>query len=313
MNRRFAKFTSFLLLFVMLLSMLPAEVLAYFAGPPTAGITITDTDGNRVTAHESWNEVFPYGTFAFANSQVTVEEGGESVRVSVYRLGGTTGRVILRLMYMPAYAEIAKGQYTYANAAGKNNITIEVENPLPIAKYQPLGKDPEPREPETPTDIEITDNGDETYTLTPAVEFAEAYQWYAWANGDWNIVADAAERHFVVDLEYYPGDEYDYMCVYPIGGVSYGSNSAAGDVYVKPQEDLGEEISDQEYAAFLMQQPEQSFSTLPMDSPDEYSGYIFDMTFADGEWVKEIILTAPDNGVTEPDKFGRVREGRYLS
>jgi hypothetical protein len=70
----------------MLLSMLPSEVLAYFAGPPTAGITITDTDGNRVTADESWNEVFPYGTFAFANSQVTVEEGGESVRVSVYRV-----------------------------------------------------------------------------------------------------------------------------------------------------------------------------------------------------------------------------------
>ncbi len=60
------------------------------------------------------------------------------------------------------------------------------------------------------------------------MEFAEAYQWYAWANGDRNIVADAAERHFVVDLEYYPGDEYDYMCVYPIGGVSHGSNSAAG-------------------------------------------------------------------------------------
>jgi hypothetical protein len=103
-----------------------------------------------VTADESWNEVFPYGTFAFANSQVTVEEGGESVRVSVYRLGGTTGRATLRLMYVPAYAEIAEGKYTYANAAGKNNITIEVEDPLPIAKYQPLGKDPEPREPETP-------------------------------------------------------------------------------------------------------------------------------------------------------------------
>ena len=181
---------------------------------------------------------------------------------------------------------------------------IQVEDPLPIAKYQPLGKDPEPAVPEIPITVIITDNEDGSYTLSPDAEGAEAYFWYVWDNGNWDIVKGAAERELVVDSQYQPGDNYDYMCVCVVAGQAYGSNSAMGDVYIQNEEDLGEYISEDGYAELLSQTPEQTFSVLPMDSPDEFSAYVFDVTFADGEWAKEIIVTAPDNGACEPDKFG---------
>ncbi len=257
-----------------------------------------------MTIDASWEEAFPYGTFAFSNSQVTVEEGGESHRITVYRLGGTAGRATARILYAPAYARLSETEYTYSTAAGKNDILIEIEDPLPIAKYQPLGKDPEPSEPEIPTGIAVTDNGDGTHTLTLDVETAEKYQWYAWNSGIWDIVKGASARDFVVDSQHRPGDTYDYMCAYTVDGQTYGSNSAAGDVYVQPQEDLGEYISESDYAELLLQVPEQTFSVLPMHSPDEFAAYAFDLTFAHGEWAKEIILTAPENNAAEPDKFG---------
>ena len=71
---------------------------------------------------------------------------------------------------------------------------IEVEDPLPIAKYQPLGKDPEPLEPEVPVSIEVTDNGDGTYTLHRNIEVADGYQWYAWSDGSWGVVKGALAR-----------------------------------------------------------------------------------------------------------------------
>ena len=304
MNRRVLKTVSGMLLFVMIFSMLPVEALAYYASRPEGNLTIVDKDGKQVPIDASWDEAFPYGTFAFSDSQATVQEGGEPQKITVYRLGGTAGRATARILYTPAYAQLSETEYTYATAAGKNNIVIEVEDPLPIARYQPLGKDPEPRAPETPTGVTITDNGDETYTLAPDIESANGYQWYAWDSGTWGIVKGALARDFVVDAQHYPGDTYDYMCVYTVDGQAYGSNSAAGDVYVQAVEDLGEYISESDYAELLLEEPEQAFSVLPMDSPDEFSAYAFDVTFADGEWAKEIILTAPDNGVTEPDKFG---------
>lgn len=82
MSRRFKRTVSLLLAFMMLLSMLPVEVLAYYAQMPTGGITITGRDGSTVTSDASWEETFPYGTFAFADSQVTVEEGEAHRRFS---------------------------------------------------------------------------------------------------------------------------------------------------------------------------------------------------------------------------------------
>ncbi len=217
----------------------------------------------------------------------------------------TKGRATARIIYVPAYARLSETEYTiFHRFAGNDDVVIEVEDPLPIAKYQPLGKDPEPLEPEVPVSIEVTDNGDGTYTLSPNIESADGYQWYAWSDGSWGVVKGALARDFVVDSEHYPGDTYDYMCVYTLDGLAYGSNTASGDVYVRAEEDLGEYISESDYAELLLQEPEQIFSVLPMDSPDEFASYEFELTFADGEWAKEIILTAPEDDVVEPDKFG---------
>ena len=50
MNRKYIKTVSVLLLFVMIFSILPVEVLAYYANRSEGGLTIVDKDGNQVSS-----------------------------------------------------------------------------------------------------------------------------------------------------------------------------------------------------------------------------------------------------------------------
>ena len=65
---------AFFLAVVMTVAAMPTQALAYLADK-TDGVTIVDKDGNAITEDSSWEETFPYGTFAFGNSQLTVAEG----------------------------------------------------------------------------------------------------------------------------------------------------------------------------------------------------------------------------------------------
>ena len=72
---------------------LPEPALAYLA-EQADGLILTGADGREIVIDESWEEKFPYGTFAFQNSELKIEEGGEPGVLQVYRLGGTTGRAV---------------------------------------------------------------------------------------------------------------------------------------------------------------------------------------------------------------------------
>lgn len=288
-----------LLALVMTLGLVPQQALAYLAERPEE-LTIVDKDGNTVAVTEDWETAFPYGTFAFSDFQVVAEEGGNTAVIQVYRLGGTQGRAVAYITYEPALTQLEDGSASYSTAAGSNDIIIEVENPLPGVENQPIGQPEPPRQPEEP--VKVVSTADETdVTLSIDVE-AEAYQWYVLYAGDWEIVDGAVGKDFVVaqeDLE-----SYDFRCVYTVDGVEYCSDSYLGVTYtVEEDESAPAEDGEPEQLVDLNAEPTYTRIT-PENAEDPYSGYIFDMTFADGEWVKEIRITVPEDEDAEALKFG---------
>ncbi|MDD3429389.1 MAG: hypothetical protein PHG02_05225, partial [Oscillospiraceae bacterium] len=155
MQKIFKRITALFLVAVLTVAIFPVEIFAYVADKEPS-VTVVNQQGESITADESWEETFPYGTFAFQNSSGTVTEG-ERMRLKVYRLGGTLGKASIMVTYVPAIAQINEESYTYANAAGSKDIEIYVEDPLPITAYQAVGKDPEPLKPETPAAVSVQD------------------------------------------------------------------------------------------------------------------------------------------------------------
>lgn len=318
-SKRWTRLLAVVLCVAMTTTILPGQALAYLTEKSDL-ITIVDENGTTITEEASWEETFPYGTFAFDNSQLTIAEGGEEGVIRLYRLGGTTGRAEAYVTYVPPKVEMADGSAAYTNAAGAGDVQIWVEDPLPIAQYQPLGKDPEPLEAEIPaqvvsspaegeapaeeatpaeSELELLDgsgdvrSGDLVLTLD---QTAEAWQWQVLYAGQWEPINDGTEDHLLineVDLE-----EYDFRCIYTVGGEQYGSISLKGEAYVRMEESVPEMPEDVDL------NPETTYSELPMDPENPYEGWIFSVVFADGEWVKEIHISAPEDDTAEPDKFG---------
>ena len=125
------------------------------------GIVVTDANGNVV--EEDWETTFPYGTFVLAQSEVTVEEGQTEQRITVYRLGGTEGRATAYFQIAPAVAQLEDDTLSYANAAGKYDYTLKVEDPLPIAQYQPVGRPDDPLASGEQVQIDEENCTDNTY------------------------------------------------------------------------------------------------------------------------------------------------------
>lgn len=285
-----------LLAVVMTVTALPNQALAYMVDK-ASGLTLTDINGNQITTDDSWEERFPYGTFAFQNSQLIVTEGGEPGVIQVYRLGGTIGKAIAYIQYVPAVGRIGEEKYSYANAAGYGDVLIQVEDPLPITAYQAIGRDPAPSVPVPAVGVTVeAEPGGDGYVLSANVD-ADAYQWYVLNGGSWEEITGAEDRDLVMDAEYY-GD-YDYYCVYTQDGIRYGSDSAKGLPYMPEEEEVLAKVP-----ADLELNPEPSYSTLEMDPSAPYDGYVFSMVFADGEWVKEIRVSVPNDEIAEADKFG---------
>lgn len=289
-------FLSYVLIFAMTLQLLPAAFATQIVETED-GLAIVEQDGTTTKVDESWETRFPYGTFAFQNSQLSIQEGGESGVIEVYRLGGTTGSAMLVLTYVPAVAQMGEDQYSYCNAAGRDDITIEVEDALPIAAYQPIGQDPAPLAPETPISVFTAEGEGEGDIVLSVSTAAEAYQWYIYTGGSWEQVKGAEDQDFLLTQSEL--DVYDFRCVVTVDGIAYGSDSAWGETYVASEAAPLPEIPDD-----LPLNPEKTFSTLEMDSNDPYSAYAFNLVFADGEYKKEIRVTAPDNDVSNADRFG---------
>ncbi|MBR1496408.1 MAG: S-layer homology domain-containing protein [Oscillospiraceae bacterium] len=293
---------SLLLSLLLLLGLIPAEAFPVEAveyTPEGKPAELTTAEGEKVEVdEESWEELYPYGAFLFETGETNLTEGGEPGLVRLYRLGGTAGRATAYVYYNPTIMALDEETLSYASALGSGDIRIEVEDTLPVAAYQPVGKpeDPEPSEAQLRNDAytgEEAQEGDRVLTVDAA---AESWQWYISTEGVWESVEGAVNPEFVVAGEYLDG--YDFRCVYTQDGTSYCSRSLKGETYIKPEaEVLPEQPED------LDLNPEQSFTALEMDPEDPFSGYAFAVTFADGEWVKEIRVTPVDDTEAEPMEF----------
>ncbi|WP_294550718.1 S-layer homology domain-containing protein [uncultured Pseudoflavonifractor sp.] len=289
-----------LLVLVMTLGLVPQQALAYLAERPEE-LTIVDKDGNTVAVTEDWETAFPYGTFAFSDFQMVAEEGGNTAVIKVYRLGGTQGRAVAYVTYEPALTRLEDGSASYSTAAGSNDIIIEVENPLPGAENQPIGQPEPPRQPEQP--VKVVSTPSETDVILSIDVEAESYQWYVLYGGSWELVDGAVDKDFVVAQEELEG--YDFRCVYTVDGEEYCSDSYLGVAYTVATEEEPAPAEDGELDLLVDLNTEPTYTRItPENAEDPYSGYIFNMTFADGEWVKEIRITVPEDEEPEALKFG---------
>ncbi len=296
--------------------------------------TLQSPEG-EISVEEDWNEAFPYGTFAFGNYQADVGEPGaktgdgealpQSILIPVYRLGGSTGRVTAKITYAPAITTDADGlDYVYDYAASAlDDLRIEFENPSPIAAWQTVGLPRWQREMQPgAVGVRMTDAGEPaaggvlTLGLSETVD-AEDYRWQAKKDGAWqdlkrlsgsgedekaetgtvpldSELCDKAELEagweLLWDFENGAWSGVDLRCVYFVNGRAFCSESLMGEVYepIPAPEPMPENLD-------LESDP--GYSVLEAD--ERFGLYEFDLTFAEGESVKYIRVTALDDEISE--------------
>ncbi len=285
---------------ILIVTNVPVSAFAYMdtgaIGKPTS---ITTSEGEAVQVEETWEEAYPYGAFLFTNSDATLTEGGDACVIPLYRLGGTSGRATAYVVYAPVVTQLNEEITSYGSAAGYGDVEIAVEEPLPIAQYQPVGKDPEPE----PSDVRILEKkaeGEEAQPDDRALylgESADSYQWYVLYEDRWEPVEGATGAEFVVSEDLL--GEYDFRCVFTKDGERFSTDSIKGEAYVRPGEEVLPKMPED-----LDLSPEKTFAPMEMDAQNPCEAIILPVTFADGEWVKEIRVSAPDNDKAQPLRFG---------
>ena len=279
-----------LLCLLMVTATVPTQVFASMADATGAQKpTKLNTASGEVDVSDEWETAYPYGCFVFEESEALLEEGGDTVEIAVFRLGGTTGRATAVVTYNPSVSPTkVEGQYSFLQAVSTDDLTIEVEDPLPFAQYDPLGKDPDPDECWT----RISKYEDGTDYILYVDVTADSYQWYSKCSGRWMKVTDAIENELRVDKDDY--SSYDFRCVYKTGESSYCTDSTKYEKYVKPEP---EAIPDMPADIDLSAEP--TFTTLVPCESEPYFAYQLPLTFADGEWKKVIRFTAKEDDLSE--------------
>lgn len=296
-RQKLKRLLSVLLALSLILSVLPAQVLAAEDPPATAAEPaegrppeVLQTAEGDISVDDSWDEVYPFGAFAFDTAAAEVGEGEDTV-VTVYRVGGTRGRATAYIAYSPLLTPNEDGSTYYGYALRGDDLTIQVEDPLPVAQYQPVGKLPSPEHGDAKLAVETDEQG---YVLRLDVE-AEAFRWEVFHDGAWKRVLEADQSSLSMDAEYLDGGEYDYRCVYTKDGVRFCTDSVCGRVYEKEPEETLEPMPDD-----IVLYADPTFSPLDLvDENDMYSGWVFMLTFAEGEWKKEFRLHANTDEETE--------------
>ena len=325
----FRKAMAVLLTLLMLVTLLPSNIAKAEDDTEPAAVqneeqpqqpVVIQTENGEVIPEDNWNEVYPYGTFAFGSYQADVAEQGartsegeaipQSILIPVHRLGGTVGRATVRIIYAPAITTNEDGTektYDYA-ASGKSDMLIEFEDANPIAAYQPLGI-PEGQRTMQPSEIavvlpEAPENvmPEDELTLTLSGEtVADAYRWQVKREDGWQDIDDAEAPELnlcwedVWDFEEIEPKGYDFRCVMKIGSEIVCSVSMLGEVY--------EPIADPDPIPEDLVIPEEpTYSVLSFE--DEWDVMEFEMTFADGETVKYIRITAIEDELPELPEFG---------
>ena len=145
MKVNWKRIISLVLAACLLLGLLPAQAMAYYT--PAGSKPVIQTANGALEPEDDWDEVYPYGAFALDAAELTLSEGGEGT-ITLYRLGGTTGRATVLVRYEPVVYANEDQSPNYANALSSGDVTIRVEETQSAAWYQPVGKAPDPLEPE---------------------------------------------------------------------------------------------------------------------------------------------------------------------
>ena len=198
------------------------------------------------------------------------------------------------------------------------NVEIKTEaepvaepTPAPV-ESAPAEPAPAPAEPESaPAPVESTPTEPTPAPVEPAPAepivndvllnsnvTADSYQWYVMYQDSWEKIQDATEASLkIAKVDLYDA-QYDFRVEYKIGEDYFMSNSFKGVVYQPEEADVLPEMPED-----FVETNEQTFSLLPILENDEFDGRIFEMTFADGEYVKQIKLKGAEDLLPEADEF----------
>ncbi|MBQ6660415.1 MAG: hypothetical protein IJM57_03185, partial [Lachnospiraceae bacterium] len=311
---------------MMVFSLIPMSAVAAEDGvgetkESKTSTTVIQTADGEVEAGEDWIETYPFGTFAFGNYQSDIAEKGALtedgkeiptiVRIPVYRLGGTQGRVTAKIVYTPAVTLNADGTgyiFDYA-ASGRNDLILRFEDPMAIAAYQQLGAPDEILSMKAADGIAVTFDEpsgetkpeDELVLKLSGEVTADVFRWQAKSLLGWEDVKDAADKTLTTkwegiwDFEKDCSNGVDYRCLYKVDGVWYCTDSLFGAKYVPIA--APEQIPDD-----FTEKDEPTYSTVTFDK--EFDSYEFDLTFCDGETVKYIEVESVDDTIAELPEFG---------
>ena len=282
-------------------------------------IVIRKADG-ETPYDEEWEELYPYGTFAFGDVGAELEEGasGEdgTLLIPVYRLGGTDGAATAIIRYSPNVFLVDEEKISYSMAlSALTDVELSYESANPLAYYQKLASPAMVPSPEglvvgvKPCEKEISG------AFTPVTFYLYAregqtpecrrYEWQYLRAGDtdrrWRTMESSNTAELSVDLFDILDAEgnalYDYRLIYEtedglfctpgfFGKTPY--DPADSDAAALPE---GEELLD-------------NGGYLPLKADDPFDAFEFELTFADGEWIKYIQATVKNDDVYEPDEIG---------
>ena len=302
MKQNIRRTLSLLLCLVLMFQLAEPTLAVWQEDAPTAAqaespVVLRDAQGNEAEADESWEEVYPYGAFGFDVTAADAKEGEDTV-VTLYRVGGTTGKATAYITYQPLLVANEDESVYYGYALSGKDLTLEVEDPLPIADYQPVGK---PADPEPCDDVIGKSADDEGYVLTLDRD-AEHYQWEILYEGIWCAIGESDKNTLAMDAGFLE-DGYDYRCIYTVDGARYCTDSFKGEAYEKP---APVELAD--VPADIELSPDPAYSAIALDDEeDPYSGWIFGVTFAEGEWKKEIHIHANTDEICEGEEGATMR------
>ena len=112
MEHKWLRKITALLLTLALSVQLATPAFAAVVREENGNFSIVDADGNVIDSksQKEWEDEYPYGVFAFKETQVNLKEGAdngeEKGTLTLYRLGGTEGRAEALVVLVPAAAQI---------------------------------------------------------------------------------------------------------------------------------------------------------------------------------------------------------------
>ena len=275
-------------------------------------ITIKTADG-ELNYDEEWQKEYPYGAFAFAQTDGVIcengPEGTDSVLIPLYRVGSLEGRATAYVTYAaPVYQEEDGTINDMMALSLLRDATLEVEKSDPKAYYQKLAAPSMQPAPEGVTiGKKANEESSEAVVFYPvdadgAPLTADEYIWQTrpYESG-WRSIKDSNEAELSIALSEIMDEDgqllQDYRLIYLKDGNRYCTPAViSGDIY-DPETDADRKVPDDLEAYDPM-----TFETYEPEAL--YDPVEIILTYGDGEFVKYLRVTALDDDIFGTDRIG---------